>query len=463
MEPLAKNYKEQIDNILNEILNSTELTTYLESEEEEDFQALRDQYEPHISLVYEKVAAKHPLQLISFEEELLKPEFEGLFLPRLLGYAVLRGEVNEHFKYVRPQNHFKEVLMAICNSANFDYLKKRIGQTIQIGFALSSDIWITNLINEIPNKRIRYFLMGQKLKKYRDPKERMYALRKYGNQFKNDRFQTAEFPSSLSELKVLFSSLYIFLKHRVKAKEDNSSLLPHLTDFIKNEDFQNTEEYVSILGLFSCFFGKEDRPIELLKEIITKKRQNDPKFIDRWFDFMLESFASSLEIDDRADRNASEVIDKSIDDDLTRYYNLTDQIHDKGYLHEDVIEAVRVFYNQHEGLSVINECVRNIIFGYFYRILSNLTVEEYHEMFELTKIFPTYMQIFSNQLFNQRLKDACMAYVKKLLKHYTDKRAKDYQDIKKFVSRSFKDFGFLSDKQIVELFKTKRKKKRASS
>ena len=72
------------------------------------------------------------------------------------------------------------------------------------------------------------------------------------------------------------------------------------------------------------------------------------------------------------------------------------------------------------------------------------------------------MTIFSNQQFNQDLKERCMAYVRKLLKKYTDKRGKDYQDIKKFVSSTFRELSFLKDKEIVELFKTKRKKKVSS-
>ncbi len=51
--------------------------------------------------------------------------------------------------FILQRRCFKEVLFAICNSSNFEYLRKRIGQTIQTGFALSSDIWVTNLINEI--------------------------------------------------------------------------------------------------------------------------------------------------------------------------------------------------------------------------------------------------------------------------------------------------------------------------
>ncbi|MBK8193256.1 MAG: hypothetical protein IPK76_08620 [Lewinellaceae bacterium] len=49
----------------------------------------------------------------------------------------------------------------------------------------------------------------------------------------------------------------------------------------------------------------------------------------------------------------------------------------------------------------------------------------------------------------------------KLLHVFTDKRAKDYQDVKKFVSTQFVDFGFLKEKEVVEMFKTRRKKRKA--
>jgi len=52
-----------------------------------------------------------------------------------------------------------------------------------------------------------------------------------------------------------------------------------------------------------------------------------------------------------------------------------------------------------------------------------------------------------------------LGYIKKLLKVYIDKRGRDYQDIKKFVKTTFLDLGLMTEKQLVELFKTKRKKK----
>jgi hypothetical protein len=70
-----------------------------------------------------------------------------------------------------------------------------------------------------------------------------------------------------------------------------------------------------------------------------------------------------------------------------------------------------------------------------------------------------YIHIFANEEFNLSVKDLSMRYVKRLLKHYTDKRGKDYQDIKKFVSTTFQDLNFLKEKDVVELFKTRRKRK----
>lgn len=52
-----------------------------------------------------------------------------------------------------------------------------------------------------------------------------------------------------------------------------------------------------------------------------------------------------------------------------------------------------------------------------------------------------------------------MNYISKLLAFYKDKRSKEYQDVKKFVSSTFTEFEFLTEKEVVDLFKIKRKKK----
>ena len=167
-----------------------------------------------------------------------------------------------------------------------------------------------------------------------------------------------------------------------------------------------------------------------------------------------------INLEPSAEQRLSNVIHKAVKDELTEYFKLTDVIHTRGYVNEEVQEAVKVFYNDHEGLSLVNECLRRTIYNYFARYIGNLEVTAYPDFFEIAKLYPVYIGIFANQQFNQDLKDLSMKYVRKLLKKYTDKRGKDYQDIKKFVSTTFLDLSFLKEKEIVELFKTRRKRKK---
>lgn len=461
MQELDKKYIERLEALAAEIQESEELALYLEEEEEEHYLRLKEMFEPRMGLIYEEVAANDPLQLISLELVLLDPAFEGLFLPKILGYSVLRGEADEQYKYVRPQDHFKEVLLTICHSANFDILKKRIGQSIQIGFALSSDIWITNLINSIDNKRVRYYLQGQKLEKYRRVAARKAGYQRYRRQFHNDNFMTAEFPETAGELKTLFRPLKNFLIYRTTLDVDNSSLIPPLKKFIEEPEFQGTQEQLELMVLYGLFFDLDEADQEHLAEHLNAARKKMPEFDERFLEFILQVHEhEDLKLDPEADLRMSQLISKRIKDQLTEYYKLLDIIHTKGYDTEAAQEAVRSFYIHHEGLSVINEAVRQTIYKYFARYIDQLEVDAYTDFFEITKRFPPYMDIFANQQFNQDIKDLSMRYVRRLLKHYTDKRGKDYQDIKKFVSTTFQDLNFLKEKEVVELFKTRRKKRK---
>ena len=459
MKKLDKKYQTQLDEIAKTIQNSEELKQYLEEEEEEFYQALRDNNEPAILKLYEEMAINEPLQLLAFEKAVMDESFEGLFLPRILGYSVLRGVINKDYKYIRPQAHFEEILLAICNSSNFDYIRKRIGQTIQMGFAMSSDIWVTNLINKISNKRIRYFLQSQHLPKYRDPRDRATGLFRYNNQFRNDHYHTAVFPTNPSELKILFPSVRKFLYQRIQGGLDNSSFIDEMKAFLDNKEFQKTPEYIELLGLYSQFFELPKADLAHLMTTFNGIRANDSDFEENWFKFLNSLKDTKLTINAKADERISLILDKKKKDNLEKYYNLLDTVHGKGYLSEEAIEAVNVFYSQYEGLSDINQSVRQTIMNYFTTFMTNIDVQDYPEYFELSKIFPIYMNIFSNQQFNYELKELCLKYVKKLMKKYTDKRGKDYQDIKKFVKTNFVDLGFMKEKELVEFFKTRRKKK----
>lgn len=458
MEKLDNKYLTHLENIKSGIQSSEILSRYLEDEEEEVYNELRAHFEPQIDELHAKVASENPLQLIDFEEQLLDDGFEGLYLSRVLGYCVLRGEINTFVKYSRPQDHFKNVLLKVCNSSNFDLIKLRIGQSIQVGFALSSDIWITNLIDEVVNKKVKLFLANHKLLKYRDQKIRWSGFVKFRRQFESLNYHTAEFPNSATSLKILADSLKTFLVYRADKGFDNASLLPHIKQFIENKDLRTESSYIQLMIVIGKSIPLDDETGKSFMAAMDDLRENYPNLNDAYFEELSSLFDAGIASSPNASKLIGPYISRSQSDELSKYYDLMDTIHLKGYVHDDAIEATRLYYDGHQGLSVQNQCLRDVIIAYFENFVKNIGVDNYQDYFEINKTFIAYISIFSNQEFNQSIKQMSLSYVKKLLKRYTDKRGKDYQDIKKFVKATFSDLGFMKDKELVELFKTKRKK-----
>jgi len=457
MEAIDQTYLTSLQSIKSGIQNSDLLSTYLDTEEEADYTALKEYFEPQISELHTKVAEENPLQLVAFEKELFDEGFEGLYLPRILGYSVLRGEINDRVKYIRPQDHFRDVLNAICNSLNFDILKLRIGQTIQIGFGLSSDIWIANLKGQFSNKKIISFLDAQRMPKYRDVKNRLTGLVKFRKQFESLNYHTTEFPTSANDLKIVAPSLKSFLVYRSLKEFDNSTLNDAIGKFLSDESLRSTDEFIEILMISGLFLDMKANEGAYKKAINDMRSKED--FAAKYFSIYTKLQDENIGLTPEMDKRLGTLISRNQKDELTEYHQLMDIVHGKGYVHVEATDAVQNYYDRHEGLSVYNECIRGQIMTYFEKFMSNLDEDSYADYFEINKTFVTYMSIFSNQEFNQAVKSLSLKYVRRLKKKYTDKRGKDYQDIKKFVKTTFVDLGFLSEKEIVELFKTKRKPK----
>jgi len=460
MYELRPEYLEKLEIIAGQIQESEELKQYLEEEEEEYYNTLKDLYEPHINLVYQEVAQHFPLQLIHLEQILLDSAFEGLFVPRILGFSVLRGTIDAHYKYIRPQHHFQAILLTICESANFDILKKRIGQTIQIGFSLSSDIWVTNLINNIDNKRVRHYLQSLKIDRLRVEAERKRDYERYAKQFLNENFLCVVFPDTPAELTIEYSGLERFLLFRINTQEDNTSLLEPMDNFVANEELIGTKEHLYLSALYGAFLDLPAANRKVLVDSLAKARKKLPEADELLLQFILQLHENKeAKLTPEADLRLASLFDRKTKDQLSPYFDIIETIHNGGYTNETTQEAIRSVYLNHEGLSAFNEGIRRTVFAYFSTFMKNLGAGEYTSFFEITKLFTVYMGLFGNQQFNQDLKELSMSYVRKLLKVYTDKRGKDYQDIKKFVSSTFLDFNFLTDKEIVLLFKTRRKRK----
>src|SRR5688572_29197219 len=258
MEKLDQKYQTELDTLRGVIQSSDLLAAYLDDEEETSYQALRDEFEPQIEALYERVAEFHPLQLTTLETELLHTEFEGLYLSKVLGYSILRGEIDQDYHYRRPQDHFKAVLLAIADSSNFEWIKNKIGQGCQIGFALSSEIWVSNLVNQVENKKVRQFYESMINDKLRSLPARKQAYDNYYRQFVSHKYHSSDFPKNTSELKALFSALEKFIQYRIRHGKVNMSLLPNFQEFLTNEDFKKEEEYLRMLILFTRYFPHDE-------------------------------------------------------------------------------------------------------------------------------------------------------------------------------------------------------------
>lgn len=461
-QSLDQDYKDRLTEVAGIIQNSDELTAYLDEETPELYKELQDAYEPLIAELYQEVAEKHPLQIIEFEKTILNPAFEGLFIPRVLGYSVLRGSINSDvLKYNRPQEHFKEVILAIAESTNFEVIKQRIGQTIQVGFALSSDIWIASLLDKIENKKVKAFFQSMRNLRLNDLQEREKLYQRYANQFSHYNFYSANFPTTVSELQVEEQSLKNFLLKRIEFNCSHDSYTKELHTLLSKKEFYNESEFVDFLSIVANFIELGTAEDQHLAKVIYEVRTTNSQFNNLYFNFLKKSYKENIKFGVKADLRFASLIDKNINDDLSKFYRLLETIHHKGFVHEDSMDAANAFYSQHEGMSQINECLRLVIIHQFNNVVGNLTEPEYPSFFEISKNFAAYMNIFDNSAFNQELEGMSMNYVKKLLLHYKDKRSREYQDVKKFVSSTFVEFEFLSDKEVIDLFKVKRKKKEA--
>jgi hypothetical protein len=288
--------------------------------------------------------------------------------------------------------------------------------------------------------------------------ERKAGFNSYSRQFAKFRYHTTVFPTNALENRALFYMMSTFLKSRAEVNEHNSSFVPQFVLYLNNEDYHFTREHTLLLGLLINYFDLDKKEHDKIKAILNKLRDAS-NFTDVYFNFLLERFNSRLKINSECDKRVANFVDfKKADDELTRYYTMALTLASKGFMHENSIDSVQKVYGQYEGMSIFNECVRQMVLGYFSRFISNIEVDAYNDYFEIDKYYRVYMGIFNNEQFAQNLKALSMSYLKKLQKHHEDKRSKEYQEIRKFFSHQFSEYGFMKDKDITEFFKTKRKK-----
>ena len=68
MQPLDEKYYDRLNELAASIQESPDLAQYLEEEEDEFYNNLRQEFEPQLSALHHLVASEAPLQLVTFEK-----------------------------------------------------------------------------------------------------------------------------------------------------------------------------------------------------------------------------------------------------------------------------------------------------------------------------------------------------------------------------------------------------------
>ncbi len=465
MYPLNEAYQQHLEAIAQAIQASPNLQSYLDEEEDAFYEALKNEFEPQIEQAHQQLIDYSPLEIVAFEKQLFDERFEGLFLPRILGYSVLRDQVNEHFYYVRQNDHFGEILSVIAKNSNFDQLRNRIGQSVQVGFALSSDIFVTNAIDDISSKRVRQFLQAQRSVDARTLDGRRRLYRRYVRQFKGRNYHYAPFPMEGPELTPYISGLNDFLRFRVSGELDNAAIAPTLHAMVTEEDFAGRKELLRPIVMYGTFFERSPEATAELQDVLDRERKNDPEGTAQEILRTILELKRDSEFTFEAQEELAfgQIIRRELEDDLTAHFNLTDKIHQDGYVNPGVHEAISEELTRHSGLSIFAENIRATVLLYFSKLAEGLGTGEsaYQQWFEITgKQFPTYIKVFGNESFNQALRALAKKYTRRLVKTHTNKRGKDYRDIKKITVTTWQDYGFMTERELKEFFKTPRKKRK---
>ena len=459
MEALSQDYKQRLEDIKSAIQESELLSTYIDSEEPDDYSAFKEAFESEIADLYQEVANVAPLQIESLELALLDEGLEGLYLPRILGYAVLRPRVDSRGFYYRPQEHLRQVMHAIAQSAAFPELERRIGQGVTVALALSTNVWVSNLLEAIPNKIPRNFYSSKNDPGIRTPEQRLKVHARYARQFAKENYATASIPTNVEEATVTFPDVLKFLEYRYGNEVDNTSLATPLYDLLTREELKSIPGYKSVLTLTGMFQEMPTANENKMRDLL-RGASAESTFPDPYFKFLASlHHGSSVEITADVDRRMGLRLGTSGKGLVQQYYGLVEKIHSTGINNLETQDAIRIFIGDQKGLSDVVECVRQTVLRYFKAMLGGLDTDNYTEFFEASKLFSVYFDIFDNESFKQEVRTLSTRYVKSCIKVYTDKRGRDYQDIKKFVKRTFVDLGFMTEREVTNFFKTKRTRK----
>ena len=115
---------------------------------------------------------------------------------------------------------------------------------------------------------------------------------------------------------------------------NNTSLHAPLLNFIKNEAFFGQPEHLELIILYAGFFELDKSSKASILGVLNKLRASD-NFEQDYLELLLGIYNSKISIEKTFDQNMSELLDRSVKDEVASFYDLTDIVHTKGYLSQE--------------------------------------------------------------------------------------------------------------------------------
>ena len=442
-----------LDEIKDAIQNSEQLQNYLESEEQDDFDILRAAVEPAIHELYVQVSTELPTQLIAFEKYLLDEGFEGIYVGKILNYAVLRASLNDDYKFNVFQDHIQEIILTIANSVNFEVLKKYTKQGLQASFAFGTDVWVTNLLSEVTGKKVSEYLLSLKPQKkdyFAQRKSLSVSMKRQFNELSVYSFGA---PKDLPTFVQYSKDITFNLKTKLEKGENADIFAPIVTEILANPAFELDNAYVSLLTIAALSIQFEDDQVELIQKLSTKVLAK-PSAVDLFYHSLVTVLENKKLLNPTAVANLNQVFSGDTNE-YAAIINTIHKIFEQGFEDEEILTVTVDHLKSFGDLDIQGEIIRDAVRYDFNNKVKALPSTKYVAFFDLFKIIEKYIVAFDNQKFTNDVKNITLYQVSEYIRLLTNRRSQEYQEVKNFLSSTLVNLGFLAEKEVKEMLKKK--------
>ncbi len=427
---------------------------YIDQIDQESFDAMKATLDPYLMALFNDVAGKAPLQLIALEDLIMDEELEGLFLPEILTFNVLRASVNDKSKFTRTPDRLERIIRFICISPGFDFIKNTIRLPLRLSLVMSSSIWGHKLAESIQARRSREYILQQLQEARRDEHASALQYKRLRDTYRHIAYQSAPVPVPGSTWKIQYIDFRKFIIDRINHSQDNAALKPSIYEMLNEEYFSGSEEIIELLILLAHFFELEDDDFEAVEELFARFRANHSSFNEVYFD-ILRSLLLKDELTFSTSNAAiiSDLLESTKGgDDLTEFYHLMTACDESELLTEDFVAKVELFSSQHRELVPVTSCLKIILLQIIDHEISEILGSDYTTLPDRIYLYDRIAEAFLEASYRESVAEVIVGHLKVLMFYY-DKSEPEFKEIKKMVGGTPVDYGFITMKEIRSLYR----------